>query len=308
MRIILIGQAAFGAKVLERLLERKENIVGVYTPPDGPGGRSDPLKDAAIAGNIDVFQPQTYKDDAVFAEYKNLNPDLTVMAFVTTITPTRFFDVPSYGTICYHPSLLPRHRGASGINWAVIMGDSKTGLSIFWPDEGIDTGPILLQKEIAIGPDDTTGSLYFNHLFPMGVDAVLESIDLIKAGNAPKIIQDEARATYEPPCDDRVADINWKKPADELYNLVRGCDPQPGAFAFLKGEKIRFYGAKRIEKIADEAPGTILDITDKGIHLALSGGRLMVGKIRPAKGPKAAAAEFAAERGLKAGDRFDALK
>ncbi|MGA8181938.1 MAG: methionyl-tRNA formyltransferase [Desulfobacterales bacterium] len=305
MRIILVGQAAFGAKVLERLLERNENIVGVYTPPDGPGGRPDPLKDAAIARNIDVFQPQTYKDDAVFAEYKKLNPDLTVMAFVTTITPTRFFDVPSYGTICYHPSLLPRHRGASGINWAVIMGDSKTGLSIFWPDEGIDTGPILLQKEIAIGPDDTTGSLYFNHLFPMGVDAVLESIDLIKAGNAPKIVQDEAGATYEPPCDDRVADINWKKPANELYNLIRGCDPQPGAFAVLKGEKIRFYNAKRVEKIADEAPGTILDITDKGIHMALSGGQLMVGKIRPAKGPKAAAAEFAAERGLKAGDRFD---
>jgi methionyl-tRNA formyltransferase len=305
MRIILMGQAAFGAKVLKSLLERKENIVGVYMPPDGPGGRPDPLKEAAITGNIDVFQPQTYKDDTVFAEYKNLNPDLTVMAFVTTITPARFFDVPSHGTICYHPSLLPRHRGASGINWAVIMGDSKTGLSIFWPDEGIDTGPILLQKEIAIGPDDTTGSLYFNHLFPMGVDAVLESIDLIKAGNAPKIIQDEAGATYEPPCDDRVAGIDWKKPAVDLYNLVRGCDPQPGAFALLKGEKIRFYGAKRIDKTGDSAPGTILGIDDKGIHVALSGGRLIVGKIRAAKGGKVAAAEFAAERGLKAGDTFD---
>jgi methionyl-tRNA formyltransferase len=306
MRIILIGQAAFGVKVLERLLERNENIAAVYTPPDRPGGRPDPLKDAATAKKIDVFQPQTYKDDGVFAEYRKLNPDLTVMAFVTTIMPTRFFDIPSHGTICYHPSLLPRHRGASGINWAVIMGDSKTGLSIFWPDEGIDTGPILLQKEIAIGQDDTTGSLYFNHLFPMGVDAVLESIDLIRAGNAPKIVQDEAGATYEPPCDDRVADIDWKKPANELYNLVRGCDPQPGAFAFLKGEKIRFYNAKRIEKTADEVPGTILDIDGQGIHVALSGGRLIVGKIRPQKGSKAAAAEFAAERGLKAGDRFDA--
>jgi methionyl-tRNA formyltransferase len=306
MRIILIGQAAFGVKVLERLLERNENIAAVYTPPDRPGGRPDPLKDAATAKKIDVFQPQTYKDDGVFAEYRKLNPDLTVMAFVTTIMPTRFFDIPSHGTICYHPSLLPRHRGASGINWAVIMGDSKTGLSIFWPDEGIDTGPILLQKEIAIGQDDTTGSLYFNHLFPMGVDAVLESIDLIRAGNAPKIVQDEAGATYEPPCDDRVADIDWKKPANELYNLVRGCDPQPGAFAFLKGEKIRFYNAKRIEKTADEVPGTILDIDGQGIHVALSGGRLIVGKIRPQRGSKAAAAEFAAERGLKAGDRFDA--
>ncbi len=302
----MIGQAAFGAKVLEKLLERDENIAAVYAPPERPGGRPDPLKDAATAGNIRVFQPQTYKDDGVFAEYRNLSPDLTVMAFVTTIIPARFFDVPSHGTICYHPSLLPRHRGASGINWAVIMGDSKTGLSIFWPDEGIDTGPILLQKEIPIGPDDTTGSLYFNHLFPMGVDAVLESIDLIKSGNAPKIVQDEAGATYEPPCDDRVADIEWRKPAGELYNLIRGCDPQPGAFALLKGEKIRFYSAEHIEKAADEAPGTILDIDDKGIHVALSGGQLIVGKIRPEKGPKVAAAEFAAERGLRSGDRFDA--
>jgi methionyl-tRNA formyltransferase len=306
MRIILIGQAAFGAKVLERLLERNENIVAVYAPPDRPGGRPDPLKEAATARNIDVFQPGTYKNDEVFTEYRMLSPDLTVMAFVTTIIPERFFDVPSHGTICYHPSLLPRHRGASGINWAVIMGDSKTGLSIFWPDEGIDTGPILLQKEIAIGPEDTTGSLYFNHLFPMGVDAVLESIDLIRAGNAPKIVQDEAGATYEPPCDDRVAGIDWKKPADELYNLVRGCDPQPGAFALLNGEKIRFYNAKHIEKAADEVPGTILDIDDRGIQVALSGGRLIVGKIKPAKGSKVAADEFAAERGLKAGDRFDA--
>lgn len=305
MRILLIGQAAFGVKVLERLLERNENIVGVYAPPDKPGGRTDPLKDAAISKNIDVFQPKTYKDDAVFAEYTALNPDLTVMAFVTDIIPERFFDVPTYGTINYHPSLLPRHRGASAINWAVIMGDSKTGLSIFWPDGGIDTGLILLQKEVNIGPDDTTGSVYFNYLFPMGVDAILESIELVKAGNAPKIPQEEAGATYEPPCDDRVAGIDWNKPADELYNLVRGCDPQPGAFALLKGEKLRFYGARRIKEAAAEAPGTILKVDDKGIHVALSGGRLVVGKVRPVKGGKVAAAEFAAEKGLKAGNTFD---
>ena len=305
MRILLIGQAAFGANVLKKLMERNETVVAVYAPPDKPGGRTDPLKDAAVSRGIDVFQPTTYKDDRVFSEYAELKPDLTVMAFVTDIIPERFFDVPTHGTINYHPSLLPRHRGASAINWAVIMGDSKTGLNIFWPDGGIDTGPILLQKEIAISPDDTTGSLYFNHLFPMGVDAILESIDLIKAGNAPKILQGEVGATYEPPCDDKVAGIDWNKPADELYNLVRGCDPQPGAFALLRGEKVRFYGAKRIEETVADAPGTLLDVGDKGIHIALLGGILIVGKVRPVKGGKMAAAEFAAEKGLKAGDTFD---
>jgi methionyl-tRNA formyltransferase len=305
MRILLIGQAAFGAKVLESLLERNENIIGVYAPPDRPGGRTDPLKDAAVSKGIDVFQPATYKDDQVFAEYKELKPDLTVMAFVTDIIPARFFEVPTHGTINYHPSILPRHRGASAINWAVIMGDTRTGLSIFWPDGGIDTGLILLQKEIEIGPNDTTGALYFNHLFPMGVDAIIESIDLIKAGNAPKIPQDEAGATYEPPCDDRVAGIDWDKPAGELYNLVRGCDPQPGAFALLNGEKVRFYGAQLLEESTDKAPGTILAVDDQGIHVAVSGGKLVAGKVRTAKGKKVAAAEFATEQGLKAGDIFD---
>ena len=305
MRIILIGQAAFGANVLERLLERSEHIVAVYAPPDRSGGRMDPLKEVAVNKGLDIYQPETYKDDHVFSEYKALEPELTVMAFVTDIIPARFFDVPTHGTINYHPSLLPRHRGASAINWAVIMGDDRTGLSIFWPDGGIDTGLILLQKEIDIGPDDTTGSLYFNHLFPMGVDAILESIDLIKAGNAPKIPQNEGDATYEPPCDDRVAGINWGKSAQELYNLVRGCDPQPGAYALLKGEKVRFYGARLIKESVDSAPGTILDIDDKAMTVAVSNGKLTVSKVRPAKGNKMPSAEFAAEYGLNAGDAFD---
>jgi len=305
MRIILIGQAAFGAKVLDSLLEKSENVVAVYTPPDRPGGRSDPLKEAAVAKGIDVLQPKTYKDDQVFTEYKELNPDLTVMAFVTDIIPARFFAVPTDGTINYHPSILPRHRGASAINWAVIMGDDRTGLSIFWPDGGIDTGPILLQKEIEISPNDTTGSLYFNHLFPMGVEAILESIDLIKNGKAPKIPQDEVNATYEPPCDDRVAGIEWNKSAQELYNLVRGCDPQPGAFALLKGEKVRFYGARLIEEAVGKIPGTVLEIDDQGMGIAVSGGKLVVSKVRTTKGGKVAAADFATELGFKTGGVFD---
>lgn len=304
MRIVLIGQAAFGAKVLEALLKKQENVVAVYTPPDKAGGRPDPLKELAVTEGITVFQPKTYKNDQVFAEYKELNPDLTVMAFVTDIIPPRFFDVPPSGTINYHPSLLPRHRGASAINWAVIMGDTRIGLTIFWPDGGIDTGPILLQKEIDIGPEDTTGSLYFNHLFPMGVDAILTSIELIKEGKAPKIPQDEAKATYEPPCDDRVADIDWNKPAPELYNLVRGCDPQPGAFVFLKGEMVRLYGPKLIGEPTDKAPGTILQMDDQGIHIAVSEGKLIIKKVKPAQGGKMSAADFADEQGLKVGDRF----
>jgi len=306
MRIVLIGQAAFGAKVLETLLEKGENIVAVYTPPDNPAGRPDPLNELAFSKNIPVFQPKTYKDDQVFNGFKELNPDLAVMAFVTDIIPARFFEVPSKGTINYHPSLLPRHRGASAINWAVIMGDQRTGLSIFWPDGGIDTGPILLQKEIEINPDDTTGSLYFNHLFPLGVEAILESIKAIKEDRAPKITQNETEATYEPPCDDKVSSIDWDMPVQKLYDFIRGCDPQPGACAVFKKEKIRFYGAKLIETPIDKKPGTILQIDDKGIHVAALGAKLIIGKIKSGKGKKMPANEFANQEGLKPGDRFDA--
>ena len=304
MRVILIGQGAFGAEVLEALLDKGENIVEVYTPPDRPGGRLDPLKKGAVSKGISVFQPETYKDDQVFARFRELQPDLTVMAFVTDIIPARFFKVPLYGTINYHPSLLPRHRGASAINWAMIMGDTRTGLTIFWPDGGIDTGPILLQEEIDIGLQDTTGSLYFDHLFPMGLKAILKSISLIREGKAPRIPQDDASATYEPPCDDRVAKIDLAKPGRDIYNLVRGCDPQPGAYVLFKREKIRFYGPKLLHEPTDKKPGKIIQIDDQGIHIAVSGGELIISRVKSGPGGKMAASEFAQEQGINAGDQF----
>ena len=303
MRIVLVGQAPFGAKVLEGLLEKGEEVVAVYTPPDR-GSRLDPLKEAALAKGIAIYQPATYKDDRVFAEYKALKPDLTILAFVTDIIPEKFFTEPSLGTICYHPSLLPLHRGASAINWAIIMGRAKTGLTIFWPDGGIDTGPILLQKEVEIRPDDTTGSIYFNHLFPMGVDAILESVDLIKEGKAPKIQQAKEGATYEPPCSGRVAAIDWERSGQEVYNLVRGCDPQPGAYSKLKEEKVCFYGARLLRESTEEVPGTVVKIDPEGFQVAVKGGKLAVSKVRPETGGKMEAAAFASERGLEVGDRF----
>ena len=303
MRIVLVGQAPFGAKVLEGLVKKGEEVVAAYVPPDR-GSRLDPLKEAALAKGVAVYQPRTYKDDQAFAEYKDLKPELTILAFVTDIIPERYFTEPPLGAICYHPSLLPLHRGASAINWAVIMGRAKTGLTIFWPDGGIDTGPILLQKEVEIGPNDTTGSIYFNHLFPMGVDAILEAVDLIKEGKAPKIQQPEEGATYEPPCDDRVAAIDWQKPAQDVYNLVRGCDPQPGAYSKMKGEKIRFYGARLLHESTEKVPGTVVKVDAEGFQVAVKGGKLAVSKVRPETGGKMEAAAFVSERELKVGDRF----
>ena len=183
MRIVIHGQQAFGKAVLEALIKRKEDIVGVYCAPDKKG--VDPLKEFAQAQGLTVHQPKSWKDPATWEQLKSLDADLCVMAYVTLFVPSQALNMPRLGTIQYHPSLLPMHRGPSSINWPIIQGSKKTGLTIFWPDDGLDEGPILLQKAVDIGPDDTLGTIYFNKLFPMGVEAMLEAVDLVKAGKAP---------------------------------------------------------------------------------------------------------------------------
>ena len=262
------------------------------------------MKELADSASIDLFQPDHMRDADVHEAYRDLKPGLVVLAFVTDILPESLLDIPSIGTICYHPSLLPKHRGSSGINWAVIQGDTRTGLTILWADKGIDTGAILLQKEIDIAPDDTTGSLYFNKLFPMGIDAIVEAVELIKAGDAPKIKQDGSLATYEPPCDEKYAGIDWSKPASDVYNLIRGCDPQPGAYSTLGKRKVKFYKAVLLDTAETTPPGQIISIGDGEVIVALSGGALKVGKMKGEKGAKNSADEFAKEAGLETGMRF----
>ncbi len=301
MRIILVGQGPFGERVLEAFLHKGEQVAGVFTPPDK---RGDGMKGLAEKSGIPFFRPNLMKDPEVYGAYVKLQPELAILAFVTDIIPETLLTVPSLGTICYHPSLLPRHRGASAINWAIIQGDTRTGLTIFWADKGIDTGPILLQKEVEIGPDETTGSVYFNKLFPMGVEAMAEALKLIKEGRAPKIPQDESKATYEPPCDDRVASVDFGKRAKDIYNLIRGCDPQPGAYTICKGRRVRLYEAKVIYEEMKIQPGVIISIEEKSLQIAVRGGVLKVGKFRVDKGEKMVPVEFAKSFGLKSGDRF----
>ena len=301
MRIVLVGQGPFGEKVLEALIKRGEEVVGVFSPPDK---RGEGMGGLAEKSKIASFRPNQMKEAQVHNQFKELQPDLVILAFVTDIIPERLLALASIGTICYHPSLLPRHRGASGINWAIIQGDTRTGLTILWAHKGIDTGPILLQKEVEIGPDDTTGSLYFNALFPMGIDAIVEAVELIKRGKAPRIAQDESKATYEPPCDDWVASIDFEKPAKDVYNLVRGCDPQPGAFTTFRGKKVRFYDAGLTALDSGKGPGEAVAFEEGSIQIAVKGGLLKVGKLRIEKGEKVGPTEFAKQAGLKVGDRF----
>jgi len=301
MRIIIVGQGPFGEKVLETLIQKGEEVVGVFCPPDK---RGEPMKSLAEKSGIFFSCPNHMKDPEVYDVFKKLEPDLVIEAFVTDILPQSLLNIPSMGTICYHPSLLPRHRGASAINWVFVHGDARTGLTIFWVDRGIDTGPILLQKEVKVGPNDTTGSLYFNTLFPMGVDAIVEAVELIKKGEAPKIPQDESKATYEPPFDDRFSCIDFEKSVTDIYNLIKGSDPQPGAFTVFKGKRIRLYDASLIFKPVEKVPGEIVNVEEEGLQIAAKGGILKVGKLRVDKGEKTGPVQFAKSIDLKIGDRF----
>ena len=301
MRMIIVGQGPFGEKVLQVLIQKGEEIAGTFSPPDK---RGDAIKVLAEKSGIPVFRPNLMKDPEVNDACLKLKPELAVLAFVTDIIPEKLVSLPSLGTICYHPSILPRHRGASAINWALIQGDTRTGLTIFWVDKGIDTGPILLQKEVEIRPNDTTGSLYFNSLFPMGVDAMVEAVELVKKGEAPRIPQNESKATYEPPCDDRVASVDFVKSIVDVYNLIRGCDPQPGAYTTVKGKKVRFYEAKMNLSAMEKKPGEIISIEEEGLQFAAKGGIIRVGKLRVGKGEKTGPIDFAQLFNLRVGDRL----
>ena len=289
MRIVLNGQQAFGQAVLEALIDRGDNVVAVYCEPDDNPSRPDPLHQSAQDHEIQVLQPKSFKGEHVLSEFKSMEPDLSVMAYVTSIIPTSFLNAPVNGTIQYHPSLLPAHRGPSSINWPIIQGEEETGLTIFWPDEGLDTGPILMQKKVAIGSDDTLGSLYFNKLYPLGVEALLESIDLVEKGNAPHIIQDESKASYESWCNDDAALIDWSQSTINIYNLIRGCNPQPGAWTHHQGSVVRFYDVKIAAM--NGTPGSIIATTSDGLVVATVDGAIELLRLRENDGPKIRAVE-----------------
>jgi methionyl-tRNA formyltransferase len=304
MRIVVHGQDAFGKAVLEKLLARGENVVAVFCAPDKEGKARDPLALYAEEKGLPLHQPKSWKTPEALELMRSCSPDLCVMAYVLLFVPQPVIDAPAHGTIQYHPSLLPMHRGPSSINWPIAFGATKTGLTIFWPDEGLDEGPILLQKHCDIGPDETIGDVYFKKLFPMGVDAMVEAVDLVRDGKAPKVKQNLAEGSYESWLKKDIAQLDWSKPVAEVYNLIRATNPAPGAWATIKGTKIDIYDSARAD--GSGAPGEVLAVSGDGLLVAAAGGAILVKRVRPAGGGKIAAAEFAAAGGISAGDRFDA--
>jgi methionyl-tRNA formyltransferase len=236
---------------------------------------------------------------------KEAGTDIGIMAFVTQFAPQEFVTIPQYGTIQYHPSLLPKYRGPSSINWPIIKGDTETGLSIFRPTDGLDEGAVILQKRTPIGPDDTLGTVYFDHLFPRGVEAMLEAVDLVLAGKHVETLQDESNASYEGWCRTTEAKVDWAKPIDQVYNLIRGCNPAPGAWTTFQGKQVQLFDARKIpfRRFVDVTGkiGEVTSVTAQSFQVTAQGGLVEVLKARIEGGKKLTAGELAQASGIKAG-------
>lgn len=303
MRLIVMGQQAFGKDVLAKLLDAgRDEVVAVYCEPDKPGAAPDPIKAFALEKALPVEQPADFKDDAALARLASFKADLMVMAFVNVFVPEAARDTPTHGSICFHPSLLPKYRGPSAVNWPIIMGDTRSGYSWFYPSDGLDEGDSLLQWECDIGPDDTVIDLYFKKIYPHAVASVLTVVDLFRSGNPPRIVADEAQASYERRCTQKHSRIDWNKPVGQVYDLIRGTNPAPGAWTTFKGAKVDIFDSARAP--GDGISARVRVISEAGIEVQCVGGRVLVKRVRPDGGAKMPAAEWAASVGLKPGDEL----
>lgn len=303
-RIALFGQAAFAKDVLVRLLDAGHTIVGVYAPPSI---KPDPLAEEAEKRGLRTFRYKAFRRQGRaiaerVAEYRALGAELNVMPYTTAILPPEIVEAPPLGSLCFHPSLLPAFRGGAAIPWQIILGARETGVSVFVPDAGVDTGPIVVQKGgVPIAESDTAASLYFDKLYPLGVEAVLEAVDAVDRGVAQPRPQGEEGASFQGLVTDEVARIDWTRSAAEIDRLVRGCDPNPGAHALrASGERVRLYDARHAAGATDAEPGTVLGLDAGRLAIAARGGRVTVGKLRVGDGAKVAAASA----GVEAGERL----
>ncbi len=302
MKIILHGQQAFGKAVLENLLENNKDIVAVCSAPDKENTKIDPLVELAREKDLPVYQPSSWKTPEALEKIKSFKADLCIMAYVLLMVPKAVLDEPAYGTIQYHPSILPMHKGPSSINWPIYNGEKKTGITIFWPDDGLDTGPILLQKYCDIGSDDTLGSLYFNKLFPLGVEAITESIELIENGIAPKLYQEKQSGSYESWFGRPESKIDWYNSAHSIYNQIRASNPQPGAWTTLNGVEVKIYDAAHSDLTGNS--GEIVNVNNDGFVVAAGQNSILIKKLRVNK-EKISANDYIKDNKIKIGDKFE---
>jgi methionyl-tRNA formyltransferase len=305
MKIAIVGQQDFGKAVLDAFLARGDQVAAVFCAPEKEGARPDALRVAAQEKGLKVHQFKSLKAPEAAEAMKAAGADIGIMAFVLQFAPQEFVKIPKHGTIQYHPSLLPKYRGPSSINWPISRGEKETGLTIFRPTDGLDEGAVILQKRTPIGENDTLGTVYFDRLFPMGVQAMLEAADLVVSGRHKEVVQDESRASYEGWFREAEAKIHWARHVDAIHDLIRGADPAPGAWTTLNGVKLQLFDSRkelvRTFGAVKGKIGEVLEVQEGRMVVTAQGGRIHAGKAKLGDGKKASAADLVSSGQIKPG-------
>ena len=283
-RIIFMGTPDFAVPALHKLLAGPDEIVAVVTQPDRPKGRGKklsppPVKVAAELAGIPVLQPTRIRTEEFAEVLKSYRPDLLIVAAYGRILPASILELPRLGCINIHGSLLPRHRGAAPIQWAVIKGDPEAGVTIMQMDAGMDTGDILLPAAIPVSTDETAGSL-FARLAELGGSTLMQALDLLRQDKLIRIEQDHSLATAAPPLTKEDGCLDWNLPAAELHCLIRGLDPWPGAYSFAGGQRFRFFSPEIVHKESHQAAGTLILADSQGLLIATGRNCLLVKEIQ----------------------------
>lgn len=277
-RIVFFGTPEFAVPSLQQLIDRDEEIIAVVTQPDRPVGRgrqvkSPPVKELALTHALPVLQPERVRPPEFVEAFRLLNCDLAVVVAFGQMFSQALLDIPHHGFINVHSSLLPAYRGAAPINWAIINGETETGATIMQLDAGMDTGAILLQERLAIGPDETAQGLH-DRLALLGARALGKALDQLRQGLWQPIAQDDSRATYAPPMKKEDGLIDWSRDAAALVNQIRGMTPWPGCFSFLDGKLLKIHRAEAVGKIHGRQPGAVMAAGHDGIEVAAGRGSL----------------------------------
>ncbi len=308
MKIVFMGTPGFAVPCLKQVLEDGYEVAGVFTQPDKPQGRKmiltpPPVKQAAVEAGLPVYQPAKMRDGEALRILTQLAPDLIVVVAYGKILPKEILELPRLGCINVHGSLLPKFRGAGPIQWSVICGEAVTGVTTMFMAEGLDTGDMILKKEVAIGENETAGELY-ERMSVLGARCLSETLTLFASGRqVPREKQDDALSSYAPMLDKQLALLDYQKSALELHNLIRGLNPWPIALTYLDGKRLKVYSARPAKGFCGQA-GALLD--DKRMIIGCKDGAIEFLTVQPEGGKVMDAAQFMRGKRLEIGQKFTA--
>lgn len=286
MKIVFMGTPEFAVPCLQKIIDEGHEVVAVVTQPDKPKGRGKklampPVKELALKYDIPVYQPLKAREESFVDTLKEMNPELIVVVAFGQILPKSILDIPKYGCVNVHASLLPRYRGAAPLNWVIINGEEKTGVTTMYMDEGLDTGDMILKSEIPLDDEITAGELHDKMMID-GAKVLKETIDLIEKGEAPREKQSNEDTCYSPIMNKSLGNIDWNKSAIDIHNLVRGINPWPSAYTTYEGQTMKIWKTKVIDKNSDKDPGTIISVDKEGINISTSEGIVQIKEIQMA--------------------------